>query len=657
MSKEKILGKSSFFLFSLSASLLVIPRYEQILWFVYLFIFLALVYQMGVVVGRFQMIRPRLTTLLALLSMLLVGVMAQVTGGLVAMINLFFVAYGLKFIEQKSARDVGILVLLGFFGCGINFVFDQSIPFTLYLFVALILTCGAAIAFETGSYQVSQPLQRAAFLVLCSVPLAVLLFVVVPRIGPLWALPDTKRATSGLSDHLTPGGIAQLSLNSDLAFRAVFKGDAPLPKDMYWRAMTQEVFDGESWRIHPRMGAVGSRKSISLPPLVEKNGNPLSYEILIEPHGQNWLFTLDVSEVLGNDVLSYSDASWRSKMPIVRKKQLDAVVWSQSILDSHLSAEVREINLMIPLLGNPKSRAFGEQLRHDYQEPEKRVQAVLGFLQKAAFVYTLEPPILYGDQIDMFLFETRAGFCEHYASSFTYLMRAANIPARVVSGYLGGELHPTGSHYSIYQFDAHAWTEIWLQGRGWVRVDPTIVVAPERSVNLENALPDQFRSLTALSLVRYRGVSWLNEIRNGWLLLDYNWTRWVIGFDDNSQTNILKHLLGAITFLRVASFLLGIMTLIVLVIIGSLQWTRVRNLAFERRLFARACRKMGRAGWSRAETETVLSYQQRLEFEQVSKAGSMKTICGLYQRLRYDQMSDSERKSMMKQLAQAVRKL
>lgn len=657
MPERTILGKSSFFLFALSALLLAIPRYEQILWFVYLFIFSALMYQIGVIWGRLQPARPRVTTLLALLSMILVGVMARFTGGLDAMINLFFVAYGLKFIEQKSARDIGILVLLGFFGCGINFVFNQSIPFTLYLFGCLTLTCGGALAFEIRSSDVFQPLQRAIFFVLCSVPLAAVLFVVVPRIGPLWTLPDNKRAESGLSDHVAPGGIAQLSRNSDLAFRAVFKGSNPPPKEMYWRAMSQEVFDGESWRIHSRMTSFLRKNSTSLLPFVEKKGTSISYEVIVEPHGQKWLFTLGMSDVLGNDVVSYPDGTWRAKMPVVRKKKMDAVTWSLAILDPQLPAGVRDINLMLPQRGNEKSRAFGEQLIRDYPEPTARVAAVLGFLQKQGFVYTLEPPVLYGNQIDMFLFATKAGFCEHYASSFAYLMRAANIPARVVSGYLGGELHPTGGYYSIYQFDAHAWTEIWLQGRGWVRVDPTIVVAPERSINLENALPDQFRTLTDLALVRYRGVDWLNEIRNQWMLVDYHWTRWVVGFDNNRQTNILQHLLGAITFLRMAALLFGIMTVVILFIIGYLQWNRVRSVAYESRLYERACRKMRRSGWPRVESETALAYQNRLGMEGVGKAAQMKIICELYQRIHYEQMADRERKSLMTRLARAVRKL
>ncbi|WP_122570273.1 transglutaminase TgpA family protein [Pseudomonas viridiflava] len=459
--------------------------------------------------------------------------------GLDAGAALLVAAFVLKMLEMNTHRDARVLIFLGFFCVAVGYLFEDNLLWALFS----LLPIGALLAALIGLQQsdlASKPsgtLKLAFKLMAQAVPLMILLFLFFPRLDPLWSLPQpSNKGVTGLSDNMAPGDMAELSRSPALVFRASFEGAIPARKQLYWRGLTLEQFDGRRWSQSARAQTVQV-------PQWQKRGEPVAYSVVMEASGRPWLPSLDIGETPLSDVRQMSDFRLQRRRPVEQSLLYSVTSWPDSVRDSQLSEQIQRQDLQLPPKGNPQARQWAEELRRRYASPDERVQAMLRYFADQPFHYTLKPDSLGNDSIDEFLFSSRRGFCAHYAGAMTFVLRSAGIPARVVAGYQGGELNPEGQYLTVRQFDAHAWVEYWQPDVGWRSVDPTAAVAPQRiEQGLEQALAadEDFLQDSPMSALRYRHVPWINAMRLSWDNLNYGWQRWVLGYQGQQQLQVLS---------------------------------------------------------------------------------------------------------------------
>lgn len=474
--------------------------------------------------------------------------------GLEAGVALLIATFVLKLVELKTRRDALVLVFLGFFAVLTSYLFDDSLPAALYSVLPVTALLATLIGLQQGGLgeKPGPTLRLAASLLLQALPLMLALFLLFPRLGPLWSVPmPGERNRTGLAESMTPGDIAELGQSAEPVFRASFDGPIPPRGELYWRALTFERFDGRRW------------SQLREPPLAAPDwraqGPALSYSILMRPSGQPWLFALDTARTDLEQTRQMGDFRLQRRRPVEQNLFYSAVSWPQARREPDASPRLGAA-LQLPEGGNPRSRLWARQLRRQYDDPQALVDALLGHFARERYYYTLKPPRAESDTVDSFLFDTRRGFCAHYAGAMTFVLRAAGIAARVVAGYQGGEVNPAGNYVLVHQFDAHAWVEYWLPGRGWVSVDPTFQVAPERiERGLEQALPaeEEFLAGAPLSPLHYRQVEWLNALRLSWDSLNYAWQRGVLGYGGDLQLQVLRGWFGQLDARYLGGLLVG----------------------------------------------------------------------------------------------------
>ncbi|MGB0865966.1 MAG: transglutaminase TgpA family protein [Granulosicoccaceae bacterium] len=490
-----------------------------------------------------------------------------------SMVSLLLLSFAFKSIETDSRRDAIVVIWVAFFLIATRFLFEQTIPAAIYGVVSMVCVTTTLIAVQNPNSALTSlsRLRLGGGMLLACAPLMLVIFVVAPRLPPLWSMPELSSGSqTGVSDSMTPGDIANLSQSDSLAFRAAFKGPRPPQSQLYWRGMVMSDFDGKTWRPFSKQLEDEELRRLFSEELPQRgfkttsNSRTLDYELLMETSNQPWLFTLSPvvetqpKALLGFDYRAIAPDRITSPRIYQVKSQLGV------IRDQTLDPWVRELSLQLPDTGNERSRVLAQEMRVQAPSAESYVEAVMSRYTEQPFHYTLKPPTLGDlDTIDNFLFESQRGFCAHYAGSFVFLMRAAGIPARVVAGYQGGEWNEEEQYFAVRQYDAHAWTEVWLQGRGWVRFDPTARVAPDRvEQNLREALKEEgsFLSGSPFAMSRY---NWMGDIRRSWDAAQYRWRKFVINYDGDSQLELLTSLLGKLNSTRI-----GIAALLVLLGIG-----------------------------------------------------------------------------------------
>lgn len=482
--------------------------------------------------------------------------------GLDAGTALLVTAFVLKLVELRSRRDALVLIFLGLFTVVTGYLYADSLLAALYSLLPVAALLTAWIALEQGSTAtVGQPAWRTSLvLLLQALPLALLLFVFFPRLDPLWSLPQPgERALSGLSDSMSPGDIAELSQSSALAFRASFAGAVPPKAELYWRALTLPYFDGRSWQ-RGRSGAD------LLPPRWQPQGEPLDYEVIMQPTQRPWLFSLDISQTEHPQIRQLADYRLQRNSPVRQAWLYQARAWPLALADPGMGAKQQRMYLQLPAGANPKTRAWAQSLAQQHGNSGALVAAMLQHFNREPYYYTLRPPKLGAHSVDEFMFDTKRGFCEHYAGAMTFALRAAGVPARVVTGYQGGELNSTGNFVQVRQMDAHAWVEYWQQGLGWQRVDPTFQVAPQRiELGLEDALQDEaeWLNLGPLSPMSYRHLAWVNSLRMGWDNLNHQWQSKVLGYQRDRQEAWLKQWFGRLDWQAIGLTTLALLGLCV----------------------------------------------------------------------------------------------
>ncbi|MDH5264998.1 MAG: DUF3488 and transglutaminase-like domain-containing protein, partial [Betaproteobacteria bacterium] len=443
----------------------------------------------------------------------------------------------MKLLEMKTSREVVLAIHLGFVLVMTNFLFSQTIPLGLYMLACVWLFVATLVGYHRGvgrTPTVRERLVPSGLLLLQAVPLMLVFFILFPRVqGPLWALPQDARAgMSGLSDSMTPGNISKLIQSEATAFRVQFEGEIPPYGSLYWRGPVLWRFDGQTWRV-PEFTIAGTLD-------YARAARPVRYAVTVEPHGKHWLFALDVPISLPPGSSIRHDLEIRSVRPVDARIRYEIASALDYRYGERLPANFRALALSFDEQRNRRTVALGRQWAAEAANPTEIVNKALQFYNRQ-FTYTLEPPLLTSAHpYDEFLFETKRGFCEHYAGSFALLMRAAGIPARVVTGYQGGEVNPLNRELLVRQADAHAWVEIWLEGRGWVRIDPTSVVSPDRIDGGINAALGPIGVIPSLIAADRLGV--LANLRFAWDALNSQWNQWVLGYNVDRQRQFLGSL-------------------------------------------------------------------------------------------------------------------
>jgi len=443
----------------------------------------------------------------------------------------------LKLLETRKRRDQFVLLFISIFLVMSSLLREQylwSLPY-LIISVMVIMTAWLRLS-ATSRESAKQSIATGGRLLLYTAPLAIAMWVFFPRLAtPFWAVPmDTGTSTSGISDAMSPGDVSKLSMSNAVAFRVKFDDEIPAGRDLYWRGLVLTVFNGRTWSTNDPYEGPRVHETVS------GQGEPIGYQITLEPTRQQWIFALDMpwSWTLESTFMGPQHQLARAQ-PVDQRIAYTAESYLDFKTNVELSNYARSWYQRIPDASNPRTQALAKQMRAAAGSDTAYIQSVLNKFNKEEYFYTLEPPALGSNPTDRFLFDTRRGFCEHYASAFAVLMRAADIPARIVLGYHGGEINPMAGHMTVRQSDAHAWNEVWLEGHGWYRVDPTGAVAPDRieyganNETLEGLAEAWGLSATSALLVK---MSMTVDALNA------KWNDWILGYGPDRQNELMEWL-------------------------------------------------------------------------------------------------------------------
>jgi protein-glutamine gamma-glutamyltransferase len=576
---------------------------------------------------------PRKLLLLCIVAGASVGIYLQYRSllGRDAGVALLIIMLALKTLETRTQRDGILLILLGYFIVITNFLYSQTIPTALYMLLCVwvITTAMIGLQYTQARPGYREQMRSAGVLLAQSAPLMLVLFLFFPRVqGPLWGLPqDAFSGVSGLSETMSPGSVTNLSLSDAVAFRVSFKSEVPPQRSLYWRGPVMWNFDGRTWTARPYLYHFGELR-------FEARTPPVEYSITLEPHNNRWLFALDLPVALPPGSVATRDFQLRSRAPVVSRMRYDMT----SHLDYRFGADeppgMLQRARQLPPDSNPRAVEFGRALREKFADDKELMNEVLSMFRSEKFYYTLEPPPVGEHAVDDFLFETRSGFCEHYASAFAVLMRAAGIPARVVTGYLGGEFNGLGGYMIVRQADAHAWVEVWFAGQGWLRVDPTAAVSPLR---VESGVAAAVPQTGNVPLFARAGHAWIKQMRLSWDSLANSWNQWVLGYNPERQRSLLSRAGLDDASWRALVFILIAATAIITLALAFAMLRKMGKTGHDPVLAAylRFCAKLERKGLGRTPAEGPLDYAGRLAQLRPDLAPAVTAITQLYVALRY----------------------
>ncbi|OBV39217.1 transglutaminase TgpA family protein [Janthinobacterium psychrotolerans] len=546
----------------------------------------------------------------------------------------------LKCLEMHGRRDVCVVVFISFFLLLANFFHGQGLLGAAWLLATVSVLLAALLSFQYGTMQPRWPARWRLLgrMLALALPLSALLFFMMPRLsGPLWGQAGAgARGATGLSDSMQPGAIAQLALSGEPVFTARFPAALPPQDALYWRGVVLGNYDGVRWTRNTASATAGKID-------VALTGQRFDYQVELLASGQRRIFALDLPRSLerlpGNPYLVSPALELQTVQPITTAVRYRASSQTRYRLQPQLAPEQRQPWLALPAQANPRSLAWARHLRAGQTDAQAAINAVLAHFRQAPFRYTLQPPLLPGKNgVDQFLFDTQAGFCEHYAGSFVVLMRAMGIPARVVTGYQGGLRDETAGTITVRQSDAHAWSEVWLADQGWTRIDPTAQVAPMRTArSLDAALPP-----VPAQAGRWRP---LDAWHSAWQRAEQRWQHWVLDYTPERQRVLLNAVL-ALPARGIAAACALLAALAALA--GALLWWRQRpathaDAALDN-LYARFCRRQARRGHSRATNEGPHGYAARLAASPATPRAhdAMARFLAIYAAMKYGNASPDE---------------
>ncbi|MEO0421502.1 MAG: DUF3488 and transglutaminase-like domain-containing protein [Pseudomonadota bacterium] len=592
-----------------------------------------------------------LRSVLVAVSFTGVLVQYQTVNGIEAGSALLCVMAVMKLTETRTARDLVVLIYIAYFLIAAQFLYEQTVWMLIWAVPSIWLLSATLLQVNhQGRLLAIKPaLSLSGRMLLHALPLMLALFLLFPRMqGSFWAIEaPSKRGLTGLSDKLELGSISELIQSNEVAFRVRFDGEVPDRPQRYWRGPVLDHFDGRTWTPGATAQSPGATPDVVL------DGPRVTYELTLEPQIGRYLFALEAPDplaVMSVDAMLTQDYQILARRDLTDRTRVRLVSYPEAQVN-HMTRALRQRTLDLPP-GNPRARELAAQLVQDAGGRTSQVVAsALELFREQPFYYTLRPGELRGNRIDQFLFDTRRGFCEHYASSFTFLMRAAGIPARVVTGYQGGELNTSvllGGHLTVRQSDAHAWAEVWLRGRGWVRVDPTGYVAPERiDSGIGEALPELHKGFGSLPL--------LSGLRQTWDGVNHAWNDWVLGYGPSRQNSLMEHLgvkkPDAYKLVGLLAIALGVIGAALYLV---LEWRgRPARPAPASRLYERFCRRLAKRDLARAPEEAPRDFARRVGEHRPDLAERAKVITELYLALRY--LPDGHTKQALDDLRRQVR--
>lgn len=616
-------------------------------------IIIAALWRLGAAFKRWPLPGRVLRATLTLGSAIAVGFAYRQISGLDAGSALLLLMLALKLLETHSARDRSLVVLIAWFVLFAAFLREQSLGSVPLLAAGVVVGTLALlqVSRNSGGLKPLTGLLLTARLLMHAIPLALALFLLFPRLpGPLWALPGNGQGgRTGLSSQMSPGDITSLAQSAETAFRVRFDGEPPDRAQLYWRGPVLESFDGRRWRALPD----SARRQKAGRPLLQDpaDADIYSYEIMLEPHHQRWLLPLETPLAWDAADAALSPArELLSARPVTRRSAWRgrSVVMPRFRDAREPEQATREVNAQ----RNPRSAALAAEMRAAAGSDGAYLRSVLTMFRQQAYYYTLEPPPLGDRPVDDFLFRTRSGFCEHYASAFALLARAAGIPARVVTGYQGGEPNPLADYWIVRQSDAHAWTEVWLDGY-WQRYDPTAAVAPQRvDAGMAAALPG-----FANSDLRLLGSSpWFGRMAFGWDALNAQWDRWVLAFGPDQQSALLGKLGFSSPSLRDLALVCAVTVAVILLLFT---WLTLRNRARDQdpleQSWQHLCKRLARLSRARQPDEAPSEYTAAVIAARPEFAAPLSSLTALYLRLRYDSIASREEIQRFRRLVRQLR--
>ncbi|AFJ01818.1 Transglutaminase-like enzyme, putative cysteine protease [Methylophaga frappieri] len=588
--------------------------------------------------------------LAAVLTIILMLTNYGMTIGRDAGVALLTVMLAFKVVEINNRRDFYLVCFLGFFLITTHFFYNQSMLMVMGMIIMVMLLIASLIQLNQPQYNGAFRLKYAGILLLQALPVMLVLFLLFPRIpGPIWGLPETSTATAqqlpdgvtfgeqrrssgstGMSEQLQMGRISDVILSDAIAFRVAFVDEIPPMSERYWRGPVLWQTDGADWR------PLAKRMTETDEPRIYTGQSDYSYTVTIEPHDKHWLFALDmpVNRPSGIAAQFSADGLLSSRQKITRRSQFSLKSHTQYRFNPEFDS-LLDAALQLPDDAHPQTRQLAQRLLAESNNQRQFIENVLAHFNTEPFYYTLSPALLQDDIVDDFLFNAREGFCEHYAASFTVLMRAAGVPARIVTGYQGGEINPVDDVMVIRQRDAHAWVEVWLPEAGWVRVDPTAAVSPERvEQGIDRFLPENRRSTKTPTGSEQLAAVW-STIKNNWAALNNTWDIWIVGYGPGIQKSLLSQLGMQQPDWRKMAFWLALFLGIFFVMIAVLMhWHRPSKDPVSR-YYQLFCRRLARLGIHRQPAEGPTDFAERAGTLLPAEKQAILTISDHYRRLRY----------------------
>ena len=565
---------------------------------------------------------------------------------------LLSVLLAIKLHESHTRRDFMLLSSLSFFIIVTNLLFSQSIPTVIFMLFTVLILLVSILTINQGKSPLSfkYKFQFSLKLLLQATPIVLLMFFLFPRIsGPLWQLPEENKSTiSGLSDSMTPGNISNLIKSNAVAFRVKFSDTIPPQNHLYWRGIVLWYFDGETWEQ-------GKPNPSPFRPLYSQKDQIVNYTVTLEPHNKTWLFALDLPSKVP-DTINYTNnynLRARHKISTLFQYQISSVTQYHS--NTPITPWEKSAGLNIPANTNPKTLQLAQQLSQRYSNKEDIVNYILHYFNKNNFHYTLNPPLTPGfNQIDQFLFDSQRGFCEHYAGSFTFLMRAAGIPARVVLGYQGGTINPVNHILTVRNSDAHAWAEVWYENKGWVRIDPTAAIAPQRiEQNLDAALDENESRPFHMQI----NGGLIKDALFYWDAIDNQWNQWVVGYDKQLQQDLLERVFNKkMPFNEIVIYMIGSLMLMIAILLLSIlkpwQQQPVEPVIKYYQLF---CKKLAKCAIVKTPEEGPKDFAERAMKSLPNQKSSIERISQLYIKIRYGSSHSDNELEQMKGLVKKFR--
>jgi protein-glutamine gamma-glutamyltransferase len=516
-------------------------------------------------------------------------------------VTLIVLMLALKTLELRAKRDAFVVFFLGFFAMLTNFFFSQSLLTAAAMMLALLglLTALVNAHMPAGRPSLVEAGKIAGRMALLGAPIMATLFVLFPRFAPLWGIPnDALTGRSGLSTEMRVGTIASLALDDSIAFRVKFDADPPALSDLYFRGPVLSVFDGRNWReLEPRLGVPFS-EFLAPAARLQVEGQPVRYEVTMQPNNRPWLLVLDAAAkpptAPGMEAVMTSELKWFTLRPVTDLLRYRAESHLQFRHGPGARNQVMAQYSELPPGFNPRTHDLARRLLAEHpNDRNAQVNAALNLLFNGGYTYTLEPGVFGVHTADEFWFDRKEGFCEHIASAFVVLMRAMNIPARVVTGYQGGELNSVDNFWTVRQSDAHAWAEVWFANQGWVRIDPTGAVAPGRVGSFQRLQAPRGVLAGALGAVNPTLAA---NLRAAWEAVNNSWNQWVLNYTQSKQLDLLKNLgFKSPSWEDLSYVLLAIVVVVALAGAAWSYWERVQHDPWLR-LLSRVKRRLRQQG-------------------------------------------------------------